>query len=589
MSCGIRRGDGCARFSGNALTVLGERYLRCDAQGVPAEDPAGMLHRVAAAVAAPAQSFGDDPGYWEDRFLQRLQQLEFLPNSPTLMNAGLPDGQLAACFVLPVEDDLDSIFAALRRMARIHQTGGGTGLCFSRLRPREDRVLGTGGITSGPLSFMEVFDHTTAVIRRGGRRRGANMGVLGIEHPDIEDFINAKRGSDRLQNFNLSVAVTDDFFEAWEKDRSFPLRNPRSGRVAREVSARRMLRLIAEAAWDVGDPGLIFIDEINRHNPTPGLGRIEATNPCGEQPLLPYESCVLGSVNLAALAVRDGLDWHRFRETIRDGIVFLDNVIEATCFPFPEIAEATRRTRKVGLGVMGLADLFARIGIAYDSPEGVALGERIAAFLAREARAASGELGERRGSFPVFADSDWPKRGASAMRNATTTCVAPTGTLSLLAGTSGGIEPFFALAMKREVLGGRRLTEVNPVLERELSSLEAPALAKEALDVVRQRGSVRDVGGLPASLRRRFPVALQIAPEVHVRMQAAFQSHVDAAVSKTVNLPADTPVSAVEQVFLLARRLRLKGITVYRYGTRPGQTLSLVADEALPDCRECAV
>jgi ribonucleoside-diphosphate reductase alpha chain len=472
-------------------------------------------------------------------------------------------------------------------MARIHQTGGGTGFCFSRLRPREDRVRGTGGITSGPLSFMDVFDDTTALIRQGGRRRGANMGVLGVEHPDVEEFVAAKRQGNRLQNFNLSVGVTDDFFDAWQADRPFALRNPRSGRVAREVSPKRLFQLIAESAWRVGDPGLIFIDEINRHNPTPGLGRIEATNPCGEQPLLPYESCVLGSLNLAAFALHDGLDWNHFREAIRDGVVFLDNVIEASCYPFPEIGEATRRTRKIGLGVMGLADLFARIGVAYDSAEGLALGERIATFLATEAHAASGELGERRGSFPAFADSAWPGRGAVAMRNATTTCVAPTGTVSLLAGTSAGIEPFFALAIARDLLDGRKLVEVNPLLEEALSSLGASAT--EALAGIRERGSIRDLPGLPASLRRRFPIALEIAPEVHVRMQAAFQAHVDAAVSKTVNLPSDASVSTVEQVFLLARRLHLKGITVYRYGTRAGQILSLVDDAARPDCRECGV
>ncbi len=574
-------------FSDNALTVLRERYLRRNDAGEVTEDAAGMLRRVAAAVAAPARTFGEDAAFWEARFLERLERLEFLPNSPTLMNAGLPGGQLAACFVLPIADDLDSIFTALSRMARIHQTGGGTGFSFSALRPREDRVRSTGGITSGPLSFMDLFDHTTAVIRAGGRRRGANMAVLRIDHPDIEEFIAAKRTPGRLENFNLSVGVTDAFFAALEAGAPFPLRNPRTGRVARTADPAALFEQIVEAAWATGDPGLLFLDEINRHNPTPALGAIEATNPCGEQPLLPYESCVLGSINLAAFAAADGVDWDRLAAAIRDGVVFLDNVIEATCYPFPEIEEATRRTRKIGLGVMGLADLFARIGVAYDSEEGLALATRIAAFLTGEARTASLALGDRRGSFPAFRDSVWPTRGVAAQRNATVTCVAPTGTVSLLANTSGGIEPFFALAMTRCVLDGRRLVEVNPTLLAALQSLGTAA--EPVLAAVREHGSLRHVETVPVALRRRFPIALEIVPDVHVRMQAAFQAHVDAAVSKTVNLPHDAPASAVRDVYQLARQLHLKGITVYRYGSRAGQTLSLVDKEARHDCRECAV
>jgi ribonucleoside-diphosphate reductase alpha chain len=574
-------------FSANALTVLRERYLLRDEAGAVAEDPPAMLQRVATAVASPARVFGEDVGFWEARFLERLLRLEFLPNSPTLMNAGLPGGQLAACFVLPIEDNLESIFAALSRMARIHQTGGGTGFSFSALRPRQDRVRSTGGITSGPLSFMDLFDHTTAVIRAGGRRRGANMAVLRIDHPDIEEFISAKQQTGRLANFNLSVGVSDSFFAALDAGESFALRNPRTGRVVRTVDPAALFDHILNAAWATGDPGLLFLDTINRHNPTPGLGTIEATNPCGEQPLLPYESCVLGSINLAAFAAAGGVDWDRLGAAIGDAVVFLDNVIEATCYPFPEIEAATRRTRKIGLGVMGLADLFARLGVPYDSEEGLALGARIAGFLASQARTASVHLAERRGSFPAFHDSIWPARGLSALRNATVTCVAPTGTISLLAGVSSGIEPFFALAMARRILDGQRLIEVNPTL---LATLEPIGAATETvLAAVREHGSVRGVECLPAELRRRFPIALEIAPQMHVRMQAAFQSHVDAAVSKTVNLPADAPVSAVGDVYRLARRLQLKGVTVYRYGSRPGQTLSLVHEDARHDCRECAV
>ena len=546
-----------------------------------------MLQRVAAAIAAPARGFGEDTAFWEARFLERLQRLEFLPNSPTLMNAGVPNGQLAACFVLPIADDLDSIFTALSRMARIHQTGGGTGFSFSALRPRDDRVRSTGGISSGPLSFMDLFDHTTAVIRQGGRRRGANMAVLRIDHPDIKEFISAKRTPRRLENFNLSVGVTDEFFRALDAGGQFDLRNPRTRQPTRSVDARELFDAIVDAAWATGDPGLLFVDQINRHNPTPSLGSIEATNPCGEQPLLPYESCVLGSVNLAAVANRHGVDWDRLAAIIEDAVVFLDNVIEASCYPCPEIELATRRTRKLGLGVMGLADLLARLGIAYDSAEGLALAARVARFLAATARAASAALGARRGSFPAFSESVWPAQGLSTLRNATVTCVAPTGTVSLLAGTSSGIEPFFALAMTRRVLDGERLVEVNPSIVDELAPLGAAGEA--ALAAIREHGSIRQLDGLPSDLRRRFPIALEIVPEMHLQMQAAFQAHVDAAVSKTVNLPAAAPLGVVRDVFQRARHLGLKGTTVYRYGSRPGQTLSLVHEDARHDCRECAV
>ena len=573
-------------FSKSAIKVLRARYLRRDEAGTPMEDVDGMLARVARAIAAPARLFGDDSDFWEARFLERMQRREFLPNSPTLMNAGLPNGQLAACFVLPLEDDLDSIFTAVTHAARIQQTGGGTGFSFSALRPGEDRVHSTGGIASGPISFIELFDHATAVIRQGGRRRGANMAVLRIDHPDIEAFINAKRSPGRLKNFNLSVGVTDAFFTALDAHAPFSLRNPRTGRVTRTINPDDLFDAIAEAAWAVGDPGLLFLDEINRHNPVPALGPIEATNPCGEQPLLPYESCTLGSINLAAFSDGVNVDWQRLKSTIRDAVVFLDNVIDANCYPLPEIEAATRKTRKIGLGIMGLADLLARIGIGYDSDDGINLGARIAAFLTNEARAVSRELGEKRGSFPAFR-AGWARLGISCLRNATVTCIAPTGTISLIAGVSGGIEPFFALAFARRVLDGERLIEVNPLVQTELERLKGAG--KDALEAIRANGSLRHIKDLPESLRRRFPIALEIAPEWHVRMQAAFQAHVDAAVSKTVNLPPDAPVSSVHEVFTLARRLHLKGITIYRYGSRTDQTLSLIEEGARPDCRECAV
>jgi len=546
-----------------------------------------MFERVAKAIAEPARAYGDDVSYWAARFLERLCRLEFLPNSPTLMNAGLPNGQLAACFVLPIEDDLDSIFGAISRMARIHQSGGGTGFSFSRLRPRDDRVSSTGGITSGPLSFMDLFDQTTAVIRQGGRRRGANMAVLPINHPDIEEFIDAKRNPERLQNFNLSVGITEAFWSALSADSAFALRNPRTGSIARHVEARTLFDRIVSAAWATGDPGLLFLDEINLANPTPALGTIEATNPCGEQPLLPYESCTLGSINLAAFYAKHDFDWGRLSAAIHDGVVFLDNVIDANHYPFGAIETATRRTRKIGLGVMGLADLFALTGVAYDSEAGLLFADKIAKFFTAEAWTASIELAQRRGSFPAFAESVWPQRGFTALRNATVTCVAPTGTISLIAGASSSIEPYFALALSRRVLDGRIRTEVNPLLAAELAKLGA--LGSSAREIIEKQGSLRSLTELPAELRRRFPSALEITPEYHVGMQAAFQKHVDAAVSKTVNLPSDAPPSIVKEIFMLAHELRLKGITVYRYGCRPGQTLSLIDEVARPDCRDCGV
>jgi ribonucleoside-diphosphate reductase alpha chain len=574
-------------LSDTARLILNERYLLRDQSGKQAEDPSGMFQRVAGAIAAPAGQFGEDVSYWADRFVQRLERLEFLPNSPVLMNAGTSGGQLAACFVLPIQDDFDSIFAALGLAARIQQTGGGTGFSFNSLRPNGDTVSTTGGVSSGPVSFMELFDHSTTVIRAGGRRRGANMAVLRVDHPDVEEFIDAKRTPGRLENFNLSVGVTDAFFAALESGERFPLRNPRTGRVTRTADAKTLFEKIVNAAWESGDPGLLFLDEINRHNPLPVFGAIEATNPCGEQPLLPYESCVLGSLNLGVFCREGGVDWPRLRESIRDATVFLDNVIEANCYPAAEIESATRRTRKIGLGIMGLADLLARIEVPYGSDEAIALGGRIAKFLTGEARAASADLAARRGSFTAFSESVWPRRGFTALRNATVTCVAPTGTISLIAGCSSGIEPFFALAAMRRLLDGRTIVETSPTVAAALSGLGEAGEA--ALALVRERGSLRGVAGIPPETARRFPIALEISPEHHLRMQSAFQANVDAAVSKTVNLPADAPVEAVRKVYLSAQRLRLKGVTVYRYGSRTGQVLSLVEEERIPDCRECAV
>lgn len=574
-------------LSESANAILHERYLRRDASGRTVEDPVQMFRRVARAIAAPAREFGEDENYWSERFFERMSRLEFLPNSPTLMNAGNPTGQLAACFVLPIEDQLESIFSTLGLVARIHQSGGGTGFSFTRLRPRGDRVKTTGGTSSGPLSFMDIYDYTTEVIRAGGRRRGANMAVLRVDHPDIEEFIAAKREPSRLRNFNLSVGVTDAFFEAFDRDDKFALLNPRNRKTARRVSARAIFDSIAEAAWESGDPGIVFLDQINRHNPTPALGAIEATNPCGEQPLLPFESCTLGSLNLAAFASADELDWERFAEAVRDAVVFLDNVVEANRYPAAEIADATRRTRKLGLGVMGLADLLAQLEIPYDSRHALELGGKIARFLSSTAWAASFELASTRGAFPAYAESRLRERGFPSARNAAVTCVAPTGTLSVIAGVAGGIEPFFALATARRALDGRRFVEINRAVEQELEALGsagAPGVA-----AIREHGSLTEAAGIPAALARRFPIALEIPASAHLRMQAAFQEHVDAAVSKTVNLRATASPAAVREIFLMARELKLKGVTVYRYGSRAEQVLSLLEESARADCRECAV
>jgi ribonucleoside-diphosphate reductase alpha chain len=568
-----------------AQAILAERYFRRDASRRCIEDAGAMFQRVAACIAEPSREFGEDVTQWTEKFCALMERLEFLPNSPTLMNAGADAGQLAACFVLPIEDNLESIFSALNLAARIHQTGGGTGFSFTKLRPRNDFVRSTGGISSGPVSFIELFDRTTAVIRQGGRRRGANMAVLRVDHPDILEFIEAKRTPGRLENFNLSVGITDEFLASIRSGAKLALRNPRNSTVTGRVDPKDLFDAIVDCAWKTGEPGLLFLDEINRHNPTPSLGPIEATNPCGEQPLLSYESCTLGSLNLKAFAGRNDLQWLRLREAVRNAVVFLDNVIDANSYPTPEIAEATRRTRKIGLGVMGFADLLALLGIAYDSAEAIKLAEKIAEFITTRAREVSVELGARRGSFPAFDESVWAQRGFTSMRNAAVTCVAPTGTLSIIAGVSGGIEPFFSLATRRRSLDDRQFIEVNELASNALEKLGD--VGRDALGLIQGTGSLRDAVGIPPQLKETFPIALEIPWSAHLAIQSAFQRHIDAAVSKTINLPSDAPPSVVRDAFNTAATLRLKGVTVYRYGSRPRQVLSILEPET-SECRECA-
>ena len=562
-------------LTANARTVLDRRYLRKDEKGEVVETPAEMMHRVARVVAASEAKHGGNPAAWTERFERALRDLDFLPNSPTLMNAGTELGNLAACFVVPVPDTMEGIFEALKRMALIHQTGGGTGFAFSRLRPKNDVVASTGGIASGPVSFMDVFDAATDVVKQGGRRRGANMAILRVEHPDILEFIAAKSDERRLRNFNISVAVTDDFMRAVAADTTYPLVNPRTGATVRELRAREVFDHIVDMAWRTGDPGLVFIDEINRANPTPLAGAMEATNPCGEQALLPYEACNLGSVNLARFVREGEVDWARLGEVIDLAVRFLDDVIDAARYPFPEIEAMVRANRKVGLGVMGFAEMLIRLGIPYTAPAALEMAERLAAFVEARAHAASRALAAERGPFPAFALSRWAERGAP-IRNATVTTVAPTGTISMIAGTTSGIEPLYAVAYVRNVLGGEQLLEVNPLFEAEARRLGV--LSNALLRRILREGSVARVEEVPEPLRRLFVTAADVPPEWHVRIQAAFQGHCDNGVSKTVNLPFEATPAEVRRVYELAWELRCKGITVFRSGCKGAQVLAQTTD-----------
>ena len=491
-------------------------------------------------------------------------------NSPTLMNAGTDIGQLSACFVLPVGDSIEEIFDALKYMALIHKSGGGTGFSFSRLRPRGDIVRSTMGVASGPLSFMKIFDVATEVIKQGGKRRGANMGILRVDHPDIIDFITAKEKEGVLTNFNISVGVTDEFMEAVENDGYYSLINPRNGAVVRRLKARAVFDLMATAAWKTGDPGLMFLDEINRRNPTPHVGVIESTNPCGEVPLLPYESCNLGSINLSKMVRNGEIDWEKIKRTVRTAVHFLDNVIDANKYPIPQVEKATKSNRKIGLGVMGFAELLIKLGVPYDSEEAIKTAEKVMSFISEEARKKSIELGEERGSFPNFSGSVWEKKGYKTVRNATVTSIAPTGTISIIAGTSSGIEPLFAVAFVRNVMG-TQLLEVNPVFEQ--IAKERGFYSTELISKITRTGSVQNLSEVPPDIRRIFVTALEIAPEWHVRMQAAFQKYTDNAVSKTVNLPNEATIDDVRRIFLMAYKLKCKGITIYRYGSKAEQVL----------------
>jgi ribonucleoside-diphosphate reductase alpha chain len=554
----------------NALKVLQERYLLKDEDGKIVETPTQMFRRVAKAIAAVDKTYNGDAQVTENKFFTAMSNLDFLPNSPTLMNAGTSLGQLSACFVLPIEDSLEGIFTTLKNMALIQQSGGGTGFSFSQLREKGAMVKSTKGIASGPVSFMRIFDSTTEVIKQGGKRRGANIGILICTHPDIEEFITAKSGKE-LTNFNISVAATDTFMKKVLRGENLVLRDPKNGKQIRKVNAKALFDLITRHAWQTGDPGLIFIDEINRKHPLKNSGKIEATNPCGEVPLLSYESCNLGSINLAKMVKNGKPDWNKIREISRLGIHFLDNVIDANNYPLPETGQITKANRKIGLGVMGFAEMLYHLKIPYNSNLALETGKKVISLIAREARKKSAELGKERGSFPNFVNSVWSKR-YPAMRNATCLTIAPTGTISIIADCSSGIEPVFALAFYRQVLEGKKLPEINAVFKHEL--IKRNLYSEELLHEISKTGSITSLD-LPTDLKKIFVSALDVSPEMHVRMQTMFQQYVDNAVSKTVNLPKNSSVDEVEKIYMLAWKLKCKGITVYRYGSKPEQVLYL--------------
>ena len=563
----------------NARVVLQRRYLSKDREGNVLEDPEGMFRRVARNLSQSDLEYGatePERAATEDRFYAVMRRLEFLPNSPTLMNAGRELQQLSACFVLPVEDSLDAIFTKVKETALIHKSGGGTGFAFSRLRPEGDVVGSTGGVASGPVSFINAFDAATDVVKQGGTRRGANMGILHVSHPDILAFIQSKEDGRRLSNFNISVAVTEDFMEKAENGEDYELVNPRTGQVVGRLNAGDVFRRMTELAWRTGDPGIVFLDRINRDNPNPQLGDIESTNPCGEQPLLPYESCNLGSLNLARMVRYAGddvaIDWQRMAEVITTAVHMLDSVIDMNDYPIPEIADMSRRTRRIGLGVMGWSDLLIQMGVRYDSQEALALAREVMRFIQNETYRASCELAETRGPFPEWERSAY-NTGASArpMRNSAPVTIAPTGTISIIAGASSGIEPLFALSYVRNVMDNTRLVEGNTYFEAVArhEGFYSEALMEQLAAV----GSLEELD-VPGWVKDVFRVSHDIDPRWHVRMQAAFQEYTDNAVSKTINFPHDAKVDDVAEAYRSAYTLGCKGITVYRDGSKAEQVLS---------------
>lgn len=567
-------------LSENALRVLQTRYLRKDEEGRVIESPEELLRRVAATIASAERLYGGDLALWEEVFYSLMADLRFLPNSPTLMNAGKSAGQLAACFVLPVDDSMTSIFETLKNAALILQSGGGTGFSFSKLRPRTDVVRSTGGVASGPVSFMRIYNTATEVIKQGGARRGANMGILRIDHPDVLDFIKIKRDKSELTNFNISVAVTDAFMEAVERDSAYDLINPRTKAIVGSLKARLVFQEVVASAWETGDPGLVFIDRINQHNPTPHLGPMESTNPCGEQPLLAYEACILGSLNLskyvdsASSSGQPGslsrIDFDSLSRDVKTAVRFLDDAIDVNHYPLPDIDAMHKGNRKIGLGVMGWADMLILLGIPYNSKRAFKLARQVMSFIRDTSRAASAELAAHRGVFPNLRGSVYDAPGMLHPRNATTTTIAPTGTLSIIADCSSGIEPLFALAYKRLVLD----TELSEIYSPFFQVARDRGFYSEKLkEKIILKGTARGLIEVPADVKRLFRTAHDIPPEDHIEMQTAFQEFTDNAVSKTINLPHRAKKEDVERIFMLAYRKGLKGITIFRSGTAKKGTL----------------
>ena len=579
------------KLSLNALKVLKQRYLLRDNEGNVTETPEEMFRRVARNIAQADKNHNDYKAEeTEEKFFKMMSDLDFLPNSPTLLNAGTPIQQLAACFVLPVEDNIPEIFESLKKTAIIQQTGGGTGFNFSKLRPRGDLVNSTKGVSSGPVSFMKIFDSLTRTMQEGGKRRGANMGILRIDHPDIIEFISSKEKEGQMENFNISIGITDEFLEAYENDRDYSLINPRTGREVNKLNAKGIFDLIVTKAWENGEPGILFLDRIEEANPTPaveneeektaiiGTGELIATNPCGEQPLLPYEACNLGSINLANHIIGGEIDWEKLKITIQSAVHFLDNSIDMGDYKIDKVKEVVLANRKIGLGVMGFADMLFELHIPYNSLECLEIAEKIMPFIQKEAQSASEDLAVKRGPFPNFGHSIYHHQGREPLRNATLTTIAPAGTLCLIAETSAGIEPVYAIAYTKQVFNSTELTYTNKYFRKEIE--DSGIYSEDLMRKISRQGSIRHIAEIPSEMKKYFVVTADIVPEWHVRVQAAFQKHTDNAVSKTINLPENTSIEDVRKAFLLAAKLGCKGITVYRdksrkkqilYKTEPGQ------------------
>lgn len=596
-------------LSENSIKVLEKRYLKRDDNGIPIETPKDMFFRVASTIANADAKFGASSEVVDnttEKFYDFITKKYFMPNSPTLMNAGRELGQLSACFVLPVEDSLEGIFETVKNTALIHKSGGGTGFSFSRLRPKNDVVKSTMGVSSGPVSFMEVFNAATEAVKQGGTRRGANMGILRVDHPDVMDFIDCKFDNNKLNNFNISVAITDKFMEALANNEDYDLFHPNSQKSMGKLNAKKVFDNIVEHAWKNGEPGIVFIDKMNADNPTPLIGAIESTNPCGEVPLLPYEACNLGSINLGILLkeTSDGLevDWDKLAYVSRLSIHFLDNVIAVNNYPLPMIAEMVQNNRKIGLGVMGWADLLMKLEIPYNSQEGTDLAAKIMEFIDYHSKLESVKLSKERGKFNNFdgsiydnqnfltkkytgksagliSDNQWAELDSeiakNGIRNATTTCIAPTGTISMIASASGGVEPLFGLVFERNVMDGTQLFEINPIFEK--YAKEKGFYSQELMQEIALTGSIAHVNGISDNVKNIFSTAHDVSPEWHVRMQAAFQLHTDNAVSKTINFEEHATKEDIAKAYILAFENNLKGITVYRNNSRTFQPMNLEA------------